>query len=68
MRWTSPFGCGKGEGDKAGRNPAAGHAAKSGSVVCRTEIPEFLDVDVSALKIGDSLHVRDLAPPRSSTS
>ena len=28
-----------------------------------TEIPEFLDVDVSALKIGDSLHVRDLAPP-----
>jgi large subunit ribosomal protein L25 len=28
-----------------------------------TEIPEFLDVEVSALKIGDSLHVRDLAPP-----
>jgi large subunit ribosomal protein L25 len=28
-----------------------------------TEIPEFLEVDVSALKIGDSLHVRDLAPP-----
>ena len=28
-----------------------------------TEIPEFLDVDISPLKIGDSLHVRDLAPP-----
>ena len=28
-----------------------------------TEIPEFLDVDITALKIGDSLHVRDLAPP-----
>jgi len=28
-----------------------------------SEIPEFLEVDVSALKIGDSLHVRDLTPP-----
>ena len=28
-----------------------------------TEIPEFLDVDISPLMIGDSLHVRDLAPP-----
>jgi large subunit ribosomal protein L25 len=28
-----------------------------------TEIPEFFDVDISSLKIGDSLHVRDLAPP-----
>ena len=28
-----------------------------------TEIPEFLDVDISPLKIGDSLHVRDLVPP-----
>jgi large subunit ribosomal protein L25 len=26
-----------------------------------TEIPEFLEVDVSALKIGDSLHVQDMA-------
>ncbi len=28
-----------------------------------SEIPEFLEVDVSALQIGDSIHVRDLAPP-----
>jgi len=28
-----------------------------------TEIPSFLDVDVTALQIGDSLHVRDLTPP-----
>jgi large subunit ribosomal protein L25 len=28
-----------------------------------SEIPEFLEVDVSALEIGDSLHVRDLTPP-----
>ena len=28
-----------------------------------SEIPEFLEVDVSALQIGDSIHVRDLTPP-----
>ena len=28
-----------------------------------SEIPEFLEVDVSALQIGDSIHVRDLAAP-----
>ena len=28
-----------------------------------TQIPEFLDVDISPLKIGDSLHVRDLPAP-----
>ena len=29
-----------------------------------TEIPVSVEVDVSALKIGDTLHVRDLPPPK----
>jgi large subunit ribosomal protein L25 len=30
-----------------------------------TEIPEGVEVDVSALKIGETVHVRDLTPPKS---
>lgn len=29
-----------------------------------TEIPEYLEVDVSALKIGDSVHIKDLPVPK----
>ena len=29
-----------------------------------TEIPEHVEFDVSALKLGDTVHVRDLAPPK----
>ena len=29
-----------------------------------TEIPEGIEVDVSALKIGETVHVRDLTPPK----
>jgi large subunit ribosomal protein L25 len=29
-----------------------------------TEIPEGVEVDVTAMKIGDTLHVRDLVPPK----
>ncbi|MDP3703724.1 MAG: 50S ribosomal protein L25 [Candidatus Omnitrophota bacterium] len=29
-----------------------------------TEIPEGVEVDVTAMKIGDTLHVRDLIPPK----
>lgn len=32
-----------------------------------TEIPVSVEVDVSALKIGDALHVRDLTPPKHTT-
>jgi large subunit ribosomal protein L25 len=31
------------------------------------EIPEMLDLDVSALEVGDSLHVRDVVAPKSVT-
>jgi large subunit ribosomal protein L25 len=27
-----------------------------------SDIPEFIEVDVSTLKIGDSLHIRDIPP------
>lgn len=30
-----------------------------------TEIPEGVEIDVSAMTIGDTVHVRDLAPPKS---
>src|SRR3989338_5055547 len=29
-----------------------------------TEIPEGVEVDVTAMKIGDTMHVRDLIPPK----
>lgn len=29
-----------------------------------TEIPEHIELDISALKIGETVHVRDLAPPK----
>lgn len=32
-----------------------------------TEIPVSVEVDASALKIGDTLHVRDLTPPKNTT-
>ena len=32
-----------------------------------TEIPASADFDVSALKIGDTVHVRDLTPPKNTT-
>ncbi len=31
------------------------------------ELPEFIEVDVSALEVGDSLHVRDIVPPKGVT-
>jgi len=41
-----------------------GHPLKAVKVECLpADIPEKLSVDVSALKIGDSIHVRDISVP-----
>ncbi len=52
---------GKAEGTKVGG--ILGQALRELRVRCLpTDIPEFIELDVSPLKIGDSLHARDIPP------